>query len=194
MRKDSQGVLDISTDNNPKNDNSKLSQGQLKLQGGGGLMTNIEPIINQEAKHDLTSRKRTEDPFERIPTKNHHHGLQHTVSADNKMFMRAGADIMELDEIECNLDEDFDNERGESAGTEKIINGTFVQRLKDFSTFNPSGNKGSEKMLSNSMMLIPSSINMNKKRVSMKGGASSTKHQKERDIENEGFNSARVHN
>lgn len=69
---------------------------------------------------------------------------------------------MELDEIECNLDEDLDNERSGSAlGTEKIINGTFVQRLKDFSSFNPSGNKGSEKMLNNSMMLIPSSIQMN---------------------------------
>ena len=49
---------------------------------------------------------------------------------------------MELDEIECDIDEDFDDEK--FAGNN--INNSFINKLKDFSTFNPSGNKGREKI------------------------------------------------
>ena len=48
---------------------------------------------------------------------------------------------LEIDEDECNIDEDFDNERY----TGKVINNSFINKLKDFSTFNPSGNKGKER-------------------------------------------------
>ena len=43
--------------------------------------------------------------------------------------------------MECDIDEDFDNEKF----TGKMINNSFINKLKDFSTFNPSGNKGREK-------------------------------------------------
>jgi hypothetical protein len=49
---------------------------------------------------------------------------------------------LELDEIECDIDEDFDDEK--FAGNN--INNSFINKLKDFSTFNPSGNKGREKV------------------------------------------------
>ena len=45
------------------------------------------------------------------------------------------------EEAECDIDEDFDNENFQ----EKNINNSFINKLKDFSTFNPSGNKGREK-------------------------------------------------
>lgn len=56
---------------------------------------------------------------------------------------------IEVDEIECNIDEDLDNEHY----TEKNINNSFINKLKDFSSFNPSGNKGKEKM-NNSVIVI----------------------------------------
>jgi hypothetical protein len=46
-----------------------------------------------------------------------------------------------MDEIECNIDEDVDNERY----TGKNINDSFINKIKDFSAINPSGNKGKEK-------------------------------------------------
>ena len=47
-----------------------------------------------------------------------------------------------MEEIECNIDEDFDNEKF----TGKMINNSFINKLKDFSSFNPSGNKGFKKI------------------------------------------------
>lgn len=49
-----------------------------------------------------------------------------------------------MDEIDCNLDEDLDKK------DDKTINNSFVNKLKDFSSFNPSGNKGKEKIGNNS--------------------------------------------
>jgi len=46
-----------------------------------------------------------------------------------------------MDEIECNIDEDIDNEHY----TGKIINDSFINKLKDFSTFNPSRDKAKDK-------------------------------------------------
>lgn len=51
-------------------------------------------------------------------------------------------EFLELDEIDCNIDEDLDNEHYSG----KNINDSFINKLKDFSTFNPSGNKGKEKL------------------------------------------------
>ena len=56
--------------------------------------------------------------------------------------------IVFLDEIECDIDEDLDDEHY----TEKMINDSFINKPKDISTFNPSGIKGKEK-ISTSMML-----------------------------------------
>jgi hypothetical protein len=50
---------------------------------------------------------------------------------------------VELDEIQCNIDEDFDNENCQGKNN---IHNSFINKLKDFSTFNPSGNKGKEKL------------------------------------------------
>lgn len=61
--------------------------------------------------------------------------------------------VNEMDERECNLDDDVDDERY----TAKNIKDGFVHNLRDFSSFNPSGNKGKEKM-NNSMMMMPSAI------------------------------------
>ena len=61
---------------------------------------------------------------------------------------------LRLDDSQCNLDEDIDNEYF----TGKNIKDGFVQKLKDFSAFNPSGLKGIEKM-NNSMMMVPSAFN-----------------------------------
>lgn len=58
--------------------------------------------------------------------------------------------MLVLDEIDCDIDEDLDNEHY----TGKNINDSFINKLKDFSSFNPSGNKGKEKV-NNSMMVIP---------------------------------------
>lgn len=67
--------------------------------------------------------------------------------------------MLGLDEIECNIDEDIDNEHC----TGKNINDSFINKLKDFSSFNPSGNKGKEKV-NNSMMVVPySTIDMKQK-------------------------------
>lgn len=47
--------------------------------------------------------------------------------------------------------------------SDKNVNNTFINKLKDFSTFNPSGNKGKEK-INNSMMVMPlSTIDMKKR-------------------------------
>jgi hypothetical protein len=64
-----------------------------------------------------------------------------------------------LDEIEWEMDDaDIDDERYSG----KNINDSFINKLKDFSAFNPSGNKGKEKT-NNSMMVVPMSvINMKK--------------------------------
>jgi hypothetical protein len=53
-----------------------------------------------------------------------------------------------MDEIECNIDEDLDNEHY----TGKVVNDSFINKLKDFSTFNPSLGKDKN---NNSMMLLP---------------------------------------
>ena len=57
-----------------------------------------------------------------------------------------------LDEIECDLlDEDMFNEASSAEGAggtaRNIHSSSFVNKLKDFSSFNPSGNKGKEKIL-----------------------------------------------
>lgn len=66
---------------------------------------------------------------------------------------------VDIEELECDIDEEIDNEHY----SDKNINNTFINKLKDFSTFNPSGNKGKEK-INNSMMALPvSHIGMNKK-------------------------------
>ena len=66
---------------------------------------------------------------------------------------------VDIEELECDIDEDLDDEHY----SDKNINNTFINKLKDFSTFNPSGNKGSEKN-NNSMMIIPvSTIDMRRK-------------------------------
>lgn len=52
--------------------------------------------------------------------------------------------MLELDEIECNIDEDVDNEKYYQG--KNSIHSSFINKLKDFSTFNPSGNKGKEKV------------------------------------------------
>lgn len=57
-----------------------------------------------------------------------------------------------LDEIECDIDEDIDNEHYNDG---KKIHDSFINKLKDFSTFHPSGNKGKEKG-NNSMLVGPS--------------------------------------
>lgn len=41
--------------------------------------------------------------------------------------------MLNHDEIECNIDEELDNEHA----TGKNINDSFINRLKDFSSFNP---------------------------------------------------------
>ena len=63
----------------------------------------------------------------------------------------------ELEEIECNIDEDLDNEHY----TGKNINESFINRLKDFPYVNPSGNKGKEKIInsnSNTNVMNPSKV------------------------------------
>jgi len=59
-------------------------------------------------------------------------------------------EALEVDEIECNIDADIDDERYSG----KNINDSFINKLKDFSSFNPSGNKGKEKG-NNSMVVAP---------------------------------------
>lgn len=79
--------------------------------------------------------------------------------------------MLELDEIECDIDENIDDEH--YTGKHKNINDSFINKLKDFSSFNPSGNKGKEKKnkMNNSMMSLPvSAIEMRK---SVKGNKGS---------------------
>ena len=57
---------------------------------------------------------------------------------------------MEVDEIECDIDADVDDEHYSG----KNINDSFINKLRDISTFNPSGIKGKERN-NNSMMAIP---------------------------------------
>jgi len=58
---------------------------------------------------------------------------------------------LEISEIECDIDEDVDGEHYQG----KNIN-SFINKLRDISTFNPSGIKSKEKG-NNSMMVIPAS-------------------------------------
>ena len=60
--------------------------------------------------------------------------------------------MVEVDEIECDIDADVDDEHYSS----KNINDSFINKLRDISTFNPSGIKGKEKV-NYSMMIIPMS-------------------------------------
>lgn len=76
-------------------------------------------------------------------------------------------EALEVDEIECNIDADIDDERYSG----KNINDSFINKLKDFSSFNPSGNKGKEKGNS-SMMVIPVS-QIDKKKSATKDKGSS---------------------
>lgn len=70
--------------------------------------------------------------------------------------------IVEIEEIECNIDEDLDNEHY----TGKNINESFINRLKDFPYINPSGNKGKEKNAGNvSVPNIETNIIPGKKRI-----------------------------
>lgn len=66
---------------------------------------------------------------------------------------------MQVDEIECDVDEDLQNEGicvgGGGATDKNIHSSSFVNKLKDFSTFNPSGNKGKEKQNQSLMILKP---------------------------------------
>lgn len=51
-----------------------------------------------------------------------------------------------MDEIECDLLDEEEMDHDEHCHTDKNINNSqFVNKLKDFSSFNPSGNKGKEK-------------------------------------------------
>jgi hypothetical protein len=64
------------------------------------------------------------------------------------------------DEVDCNIDEEFDNEqldnRLKNQSLERNnINNSFINKLRDFSTFNPSGNKGREKINNSCMIVIP---------------------------------------
>lgn len=70
--------------------------------------------------------------------------------------------IVEIEEIECNIDEDLDNEHY----TGKNINESFINRLKDFPYINPSGNKGKEKGGNVSVPNINTNIIHGKKRIS----------------------------
>jgi hypothetical protein len=63
-----------------------------------------------------------------------------------------------LDEIDCNIDEDVDNENYYQG--KNSIHNSFINKLKDFSTFNPSGNKGKEK--TNASMRPPSRATIHK--------------------------------
>jgi len=68
------------------------------------------------------------------------------------------SDRLEMSDIECDIDEDVEgaNDQG------KNINDSFINKLRDISTFNPSGIKSKEKGC-NSMMALPvSSIDMKK--------------------------------
>lgn len=53
-----------------------------------------------------------------------------------------GPPPLSLDEIECDLDEEADNEHFSGKHN---INDSFINKLRDISTFNPSGIKGKEK-------------------------------------------------
>ena len=48
--------------------------------------------------------------------------------------------MLNIDEIDCNIDEDVDDEKF----TGKNINNSFINRPKDFSLFHPSGKRGRE--------------------------------------------------
>jgi hypothetical protein len=57
------------------------------------------------------------------------------------MMSKFNEDGLHLDEIECDIDEDVNNEYYSG----KNINDSFINKLRDISSFNPSGNKGKEK-------------------------------------------------
>ena len=68
---------------------------------------------------------------------------------------------MSLDEIECDLDEEQDNEHFYNG--KNSINSSFINKLRDISTFNPSGIKGKEREgsiaggINSSVLIIPKS-------------------------------------
>lgn len=87
------------------------------------------------------------------------------ISPDSKMIVGGGAANAEVnfrklmkvvktgEEVECDIDEEVDNEHFQ----ERNINNSFINKLKDFSSFNPSGNKGREKETL-SMLPIPRAV------------------------------------
>lgn len=58
--------------------------------------------------------------------------------------------LLGVDEVECNIDEHMDNEHY----TGKHVKDSFINRMRDFSNFNPS--LGRDKV-NNSEMVIPKS-------------------------------------
>lgn len=61
--------------------------------------------------------------------------------------------MLEIDEIDCNLDEDYDNEHYSG----KHVKDSFINKLRDFSSFNPSTIVGRDKV-NNSEMVIPKCV------------------------------------
>lgn len=72
------------------------------------------------------------------------------------MFGIGSGEGIQMDEIECDIDEEMNNEHFSG----KNINDSFINKLRDISTFNPSGIKGKEKTNNSMMILPPSSIDL----------------------------------
>ena len=129
---------------------SGTSVRQLHSQKVQGSPAHVTPLRHSSIKLELS--KDRPDTFENI-------------SPDSKMIVGGGAANAEVnfkklmkvvktgEEVECDIDEEVDNEHFQ----ERNINNSFINKLKDFSSFNPSGNKGREKETL-SMHAIPQSV------------------------------------
>ena len=100
-------------------------------------------------------------------------------------------DQLEVSDIECDIDEDVDQQEREAAGmgNGKAINDSFINKLRDISSFKPSGIKAKDKGNSSMMVMPVSSIDLR-----MKHRNSNLSHiQNDSKGEEKGFSSMREH-
>eukprot|EP00347_Sterkiella_histriomuscorum_P008627 403344372 len=120
--------------------------GQNQLQGGSLREQEGQNLIKQN--HYSVNEKKSERKLQEQDA-----NLRQSLRNNQNQQQRKGQSLasedifLQIDEIECDIDEDVDNEHehNKRLTDRNVNNSNFVNKLKDFSSFNPSGNKGKEK-------------------------------------------------
>ncbi|CDW84589.1 UNKNOWN [Stylonychia lemnae] len=148
-----------------KSNSLMMSNAQQESQASISNNLEIDPKYNS-----LTKSEKVKDDKQngRISIRSNNIKFQ---NEDARKIKNSPSDdgFLQVDEIACDLDEDVDNEH---YSDRNINNSQFVNKLRDFSSFNPSGNKGKEKFNYTSSTLMAQNnadIKRKAKRASLNG-------------------------